>query len=151
MDVRERANGCLRKGFLPLSQFATVTQHWMALERCAFIDKTSSLSHPALWTTSTLLKASAWKAFRNHLNQSLARYNTGSLGHPILRIHVTSTLFNASAWEEALRNHSIRSVACSLYRQRIKRRIQNRLRLFSRSCINETESAVSDRVIKGTG
>ena len=37
-----------------------------------------------------------------------------------------------------------------VYHQGIKRRIQNRLRSFSRSRINETESAVSDRVIGGT-
>ena len=58
---------------------------------------------------STLLNASAWEALRNHPDQSLARYNTGSLGHPALQI--ASTLLNARAWEEALRNHPDQSLA----------------------------------------
>ena len=75
----------------------------MALKRCTFIDNTDLLSHPVLWTISTLLNVSVWKVLHNHPDQSLAHYNTDFLGHPALWI--TGTFLNASVWEEALHNH----------------------------------------------
>ena len=129
------------------------------IQRCTFVDNTSSLSHFALRTISTLLNASEWKALRNHPNQLLAHYNTSLLSHPPLRI--TSTLLNASActWEEALRNHLDQSLAHYFIKglsegfrigfDRSHALVSTKQSLPS--VTEQSESAVSDRAIGGTG